>query len=897
MEISLNDITAGGASVEVTASHPLLLNEPGQLWIVTGGVVELFAVRLRGGYPEGQRRHLFTALAGDALFGIAGEAVNGGTALLAVGVIGSKLVKISRDRLTGSRAESAATYSAGKLLDGWVKNLLSAAQGRVAAPPELSTPVASLAEESTWRSLDTFHAQICQSIRLSVEEEISAEADRLQRRAEQDEREMAGSLRAFVAPAETWGDIHSDTLADPLLGACRIVGKALGIYVKYPSSSTMERRLNDPLSAMARASGIRIRKLALKGVWWRKNNGPILAFLKEGNRPVALLQSKPASYQLHDPTAVTTAEVDDVTAATLQPFGFMLYRPFPEGPIGALSLLKFAAFGNLRDFSMVILMGIAGGMLGLVLPLLTSVLFDGIIPMAQTGQMVQVGLALLVSAIAGSLFSMTEAIALQRIEGTADASLQAAIMDRLLTLPTALFRKYSVGDLTNRVLGINSIREILTGTVTKTVLASVFSTFNLLLLFYYSSSLAATAVGLVILVVIVLSLFMAIDIRYQRELIARTGRLSSLVFQFISGIAKLKVAGAETRGYARWLHEFRLQSFCRRKTGLLGGHMGTFNAVYPVLFTMAIFALFHFRDRTLSTGEFLSFTAAFGQFLAAAVGLSTSLISVIPVLPVYERAKPILQALPELDNWKTDPGDLTGNIEIGGVCFRYAKDGPFILNEISLQVGRGEFIAIVGTSGSGKSTLLRLLLGFETPEAGSIYYDNQNIETVDLQALRRQIGVVLQSGQLMAGDIYSNIVGSNNLSHEEAWEAARLAGLDKDIEAMPMGMFTVIPPGGSTISGGQRQRLLIARAMVTKPGIFFLDEATSALDNITQAIVSSSLESFKATRLVIAHRLSTIIKADRIVVMDKGRIVETGTYDELMAREGLFAELTRRQLL
>jgi ATP-binding cassette subfamily C protein len=315
---------------------------------------------------------------------------------------------------------------------------------------------------------------------------------------------------------------------------------------------------------------------------------------------------------------------------------------------------------------------------------------------------------------------------------------------------------------------------------------------------------------------------------------------------------------------------------------------------------MAIFfvvAFFLKEDNSFSTGAFLAFNAAFGGFLGAMLGATSILTTVLAIIPIYERAKPILETSPEINDSKVHPGQLAGEIEVSHVSFSYTPDGPLVLQDVSLQIEPGEFVALVGSSGSGKSTLLRLLLGFETASSGSIYYDHQDIAGVDLGALRRQLGVVLQNGQLMSGDIFTNIIGAaTTLTLDDAWEAATQAGIADDIRAMPMGMHTMVSDGGSTLSGGQRQRLLIARAIVNRPRILFFDEATSALDNRAQEMVSTSLENLRATRIVIAHRLSTIVHADRIFVMDNGKLVQSGTYDELIGRDGIFAGLARRQL-
>jgi len=298
----------------------------------------------------------------------------------------------------------------------------------------------------------------------------------------------------------------------------------------------------------------------------------------------------------------------------------------------------------------------------------------------------------------------------------------------------------------------------------------------------------------------------------------------------------------------------------------------------------------------LSTGKFLAFNAAYGQFASNMLQLTSVFVSILTIVPVYERAKPILNALPEVDPSKTDPGELTGNIEISHVSFRYSEDRPLVLKDVSASIRSGEFVAFVGPSGSGKSTLFRLLLGFETPESGAIYFDGQDLAGLDVQNFRQQMGVVLQNASLFSGDIYTNIACSAPATIDEAWEAARLAGFEKDLKAMPMGMHTVIGDGGTGLSGGQRQRLMVARAVVGKPRILLFDEATSALDNQTQEIVSRSLEEMKATRIVIAHRLSTIINADKIFVIENGRMVQSGTYKELIQQEGLFAQLAKRQL-
>jgi ATP-binding cassette subfamily C protein len=428
-------------------------------------------------------------------------------------------------------------------------------------------------------------------------------------------------------------------------------------------------------------------------------------------------------------------------------------------------------------------------------------------------------------------------------------------------------------------------------------MSGLISAFSFVLLFYYDWKLALLATGLSLVLVLAIALTSYLQLGHQRVLGAIGGRLSGLVLELINGVSKFRVAGAEARAFAYWAGEFAGQRRVSYRARSVNNALLVFNAAFPVVTSMAVFAAMMFwLDPKPSIGSFLGFNSAFTQFITGVLAIGTACATVIQIVPLFERARPILEALPEADENKADPGELSGAIELNNVSFRYLENGPPVLDDISLQIRPGEFVALVGPSGSGKSTLLRLLLAFDAPEAGAILYDGRDLASLDPRGVRRQIGSVLQNGRLMSGNVFENIVGSSTLTMDDAWEAARMAGLDEDIRQMPMEMQTVISEGGGTLSGGQRQRLLIARAIVHRPRIVFFDEATSALDNRTQEIVSKSLEGLAATRVVIAHRLSTIVNADRIYVLQNGRIVESGTYRELMQRRGLFSELARRQI-
>jgi ATP-binding cassette subfamily C protein len=703
---------------------------------------------------------------------------------------------------------------------------------------------------------------------------------------------LAGLLEPAIAPPE-----GGSGAPDPLLHAARLVGQAQGIEI-VPPVGRRATTPEDALHQIARASRIRLRQVALAGNWWRHVNGPLLAFRAATGLPVALLMPAPGAYTLIAPGEPGRLALDRTVAATLAPFGYAFYRPFPAQVVTVWDVLRFGLHGSGRDLRTIAGLGLLMGLLGLLTPVATGLIVDWLIPGAERNLLVQVGGGLLVVAFATALFQVTRSIAMLRVEGKADATVQAAVWDRLLSLPVPFFRDYTSGDLAMRAMGITTIRQILSGTVLTTILTSLFSVFNLALLFYYHAALALVATGLVFLSMIVTFLAGTLQLRQQRRLVAEEGQIAGLILQLINGIAKFRVAGAEARAFALWAARFSRQRALAYQARAVANHLGVFNLVYPLLTAIVIFGMVSVtRVPGFTTGRFLAFNVAFAVLLVAGLRLSEACLTLLSIVPLYERAKPILQTLPEGDAGKSDPGEMTGEIEVSQVSFRYKVGGALILKEVSLHIQPGEFVALVGPSGSGKSTLLRLLLGFETPESGGIYYDGRDLAGLDPRAVRQQIGVVLQNGQLLAGDIFQNILGGAALTLDAAWAAARQAGLDDEIRAMPMGMHTVISEGGGTLSGGQRQRLLIARALVKRPRILFFDEATSALDNRTQDIISRSLLDLQATRVVIAHRLSTILSADRIVVLDAGRVVQAGTYSELIDQPGLFADLAKRQML
>jgi NHLM bacteriocin system ABC transporter ATP-binding protein len=694
-----------------------------------------------------------------------------------------------------------------------------------------------------------------------------------------------------------------DAAAAALLIAAGAVGRALGIAISPPVSDPDARRPPDPLEAIARASHMRIRRVTLRDRWWTQDGGPLLAYHPEDGRPIGLLPVNNNRYDLIDPLLQQRTRCTAALAASLAPTAYTFYRPLPALLL-PINLVQFAVQGHHKELWMVLLAGIAATLVGMVTPQATAILIDDAIPNADRRLLVQLAMGLCCTALGATLFQLTQGFAIMRLETYADASTQAAVWDRLLNLPMSFFRQYAIGDLSARVSAISQIRQKLSSTLLKSLFSSLFSLLNLGLLFVYSAPLALIAVAVALINIGVTVTAGILTLRQVRPLLAEQGKLFGTLVQIINGVAKFRIAGAEPRAFAHWGKQYAHQLKLAMGTQGIDDNLTVIHKLLDVLTPAALFAFatMFLQDSQahgghFSTGNFLAFNAAFGTFISGATSLSSTAVEVLGALPIWERARPILQAIPEVDAAKVDPGGLSGQIAVEQAVFRYRPEGALILNHVTIKAEPGEFIALVGPSGSGKSTLLRLLLGFELAESGTVSYDGQDLAGLDVTAVRRQLGVVLQNSRLMSGSIFENISSSALISLDEAWEAARMAGFADDVTAMPMGMHTVVSEGGTNLSGGQRQRLLIARALALRPRILFFDEATSALDNRTQAIVSESLDRLKVTRVVVAHRLSTIRNADRIYVLQNGTLMQQGSFDALAQEAGLFQQLMQRQSL
>jgi ATP-binding cassette subfamily C protein len=692
---------------------------------------------------------------------------------------------------------------------------------------------------------------------------------------------------------------------DSLLIVAGAIGRALGVKIYPPLQSENIQRVKDPLEAIARSSRLRLRSVVLRGDWWNQDSDPIVAYTKENHCPIALLPHGNKGYTLLDPIDQVSRPVSKDIAEKLESIAYIFYRPFSTQIKNVWTILQFAFKNQQAAIKTIFLISAAVTLLGMLTPQATAIIINNAIPDSDRSVLFQIGIGLFVAAFGTSLFQLTQGFTVLRIETNSDMSTQAALWDQLLKLPVSFFRQYSTGDLTNRVSSISTIRRQLGGRTLLNLFTNFFGVFYLGQLFYYNNKLAIVAVIVSILTVSVTSFFGVVLVGYVRSLLDLEGYIFGQTVQLIHGITKLHVSRAQERAFSFWSKHYSEQIKLELNKQQVEDAVALFNTLMPTLTSGIIFGLTAQLIRNaessssiaLSLGTFLAFNAAFGIFIRESTSLSNTITEALQVLPQWKRTKPILETSPEVDFRKIDPGNLRGNIRIKDVSFRYYPNQPLILDKINLDIKEGEFIALVGNSGSGKSTLFRLLLGFETPEDGDIYYEEQNLLTLDIESLRRQLGVVLQSGQLFSASIFENIACGAKTSLDEVWEAASLAGIADDILAMPMQLYTIISEGSTNISVGQRQRLLIARALILKPKILLFDEATSALDNHTQDLVSKNLENLHATRIVIAHRLSTIRHADCIYVFNKGQVIQKGNFEELASQDGLFSQLMARQIV
>lgn len=936
--------------------HPLLLDDREQVLVVKAGHVDIFAIE-RQGANEMRRHFLFRLEAGEIILDLHTACVQGGDPLqiVAVGGPGAELAGLPRAnigsgdllaRWLGHLARlmipPGLSGTMPELIPGETRELKAAERGRgpmrsiawtrvtagaarfMALPPDLvagdqpiplvagfwieaGEPGCTVLAEAAmpdlsalWPAVDRVHLAVVSNLASGLARNAERERQRLSERAELTHAQTVDSLERLaetVVGRSALGQAESQN-ADPLLASCRIVAAALGVTLPPSHRPASGHAFHDVLE-IARSARLRARRVQLRDGWWKLDVGPLVAWRGAKRDPVALIADRHGGYTMNDPGYGAKLPVTAALAAELAPDAAALYPSMPSRALRFRDLVGFSVVGLGGGAIRTSLLILMIGLLSLIPPLVTNLLVNSVIPRTEIDQLVVCALALAVTAVSLSSLQAVQGKVMLRLEGLMDYKLQAALIDRLLKLPAGLFRNYTTGDLVDRAMGIDAIRRILTGRTLRGFMSSMFCIFSVGLMLYYDAWLGVIALALTLVRAVVIIGASVLRVHYENRHFNLQGKTGGLVLQLISGVGKLRVANANARALALWSRQFAVQKGYFIASQRVANWLGVFETSYSTLATLVIYGVAAYGDSKLllDLGAFLGFNTAFGQTMGSVGSWASSISESLVAIPHLSRLKPVISATAEISDDLRPPGDLSGEIEFSGVTFRYASGGAPVLNDISLKFAPGEYVAIVGPSGSGKSSLLRLALGFEQPESGAVFYDGKALNTLDTSALRRQLGVVLQDTKLATGSLYENICGGIEMTMEKAWEAARLAALDADIAQMPMGMHTMVSEGVNTLSGGQRQRLMIARAVARTPRILLFDEATSALDNQNQAIVAASLQRLATTRIVIAHRLSTIRNADRIVMLMQGKVAQTGSYEELIAQPGPFAEFARRQLV
>lgn len=654
---------------------------------------------------------------------------------------------------------------------------------------------------------------------------------------------------------------------------------------------------NEQLEYLLRPHGIMRRTVTLSKGWYKDAVGAMLGVRKSDGAVVALIPTGLSGYSYTDTENGKRVKINRKNQELFEDEAIAFYKPLPLKKLGIPDLMRYI-LGTFSpaDFVLIGASTLAVTLIGMLSPRLNNILFSTVIENKSTGLLLAITVFMVCVMISSLLINGVRSLIMARVNTKMNISVQAATMSRVLSLPADFFKIYGSGELSSRSQHINSLCNMLISAVLSTGLTSVFSLAYISQIFVYAPALVVPSL-IITLVTVAFSVISAfVQMKISKRQMELSSKESGMSYALISGVQKIKLSGAEKRAFARWGNLYAEQS-------RLSYDPPVFIKVNSVISTAISLAgtlvMYYFAVASgVSVAEYYAFNAAYGMVSGAFMSLAGIALTVAQIKPVMDMVKPILETVPEISEGKQVITRLSGGIELNNVSFRYNENMPLVVDDLSLKIRPGQYVAIVGATGCGKSTLMRLMLGFETPQKGAIYFDGKDISNVDLKSLRRNIGVVMQNGKLFSGDIFSNItISAPWLTMDEAWQAAELSGIAEDIRRMPMGMHTIICEGSGGVSGGQRQRLMIARAIAPKPKILMFDEATSALDNLTQKTVSESLDGLKCTRIVIAHRLSTIKQCDRIIVLDKGKIIEDGTYNELIENGGFFAELVARQRL
>ena len=944
------------------ANAPIPLDKPDAVWWIERGTFDVFVAEVQDGEVKSAFRHVLRADANRMLFGIGEIASETSRVLIAKGLPGSRIWQFSLQSVLDagladyfefqveswiaglSKAVSRDVEDSGiahiAVGPGQDKNIesgetLAASSGvvwlvgtklglfldvedcghfravpvtreswvRAVEPTNVrALSTRDLAEQGILaESLATFHSlllsadSIVQQLALVDAAGMQVEfAKRRQSAVAHARRRLFRLLHATPERAEDEGSA--------LLAALRVVGEHEGISFLKPAH--WQRREGDsaPLTRVLRASGVRGRPVAIdpRERWWRGDCGALLAFRKDDGCPVAIVPTRLGGYRYHDPSEGTAGRVTDSVARELADMAWMFYRPLPEDGGQSLdSLYALAARKTAADAVRFAGVGLSVTILSLVSPIALGILVSRVIPTSSTTQLIHLVVGMIILALGSGTLQALQGATLLRLEGRIAARLGSALWDRMLDLPKRFYRRFTAGDLAVRALAFQTLRDTVSGGIAGAAVSSVFLFPALVLIFAYDLGLGWLSLGMGTTSLLVTVAAGLRQIRPQREHFKQVRRVGSELFQFLGGIGKIRAAGAEGMAFAKWASRYRSQKAAEFRIESLNAHLVAFNAAMPMLAGAGLLAAFRGREAEgMTAGDFLAAYGIVMLFLASVRRLGLSFRGIAEVVPSLEQVKVILDETSDKSTQGASPGELRGGILFDRVSFKYSEGRPLVLDEVTVRVEPGEFVALVGESGSGKSTLLQLGLGLERPLSGTVHFDGKDLTRLNQREVRRQIGVVLQNSGPQPGSVVDNIIGmGKSLTTDDAWRAAKLACIDADIAALPMGMMTVIGDSLTTFSGGQLQRIMIASALARKPRLLFLDEATNWLDTETQVKVVNNVRDLSVTLLATAHRLSSIASADRVYVMKKGRVVQEGKPKELLEQPGPFQQLARRQLI
>ena len=694
------------------------------------------------------------------------------------------------------------------------------------------------------------------------------------------------------------GTRMSEALNDDRQKAADAIAEILKYYhVKPQEVPDTITDMNEVLEYLLRPSGIMRRNVNLDQGWYHDAVGPMLGTRTDNGSLVALLPTGLRGYCFADLKTGRRVRLTKRTEKLIERRAIAFYKPFPLRKMGMGSLLKYILEQIApADVVLIIVSMLVCTLVGMLMPKLNQMLFSDVLASGSATVLLAMGVFMACVTVSTVMFGAVQTLVTARIGTKLNLSVEAATMMRILSLPPDFFKNYSAGELSSRSQHINTLTSQLVNVAMSTGLTSIFSLLYVTQIFVYAPALVAPALLVTLLTVVATTMQMFVRMKITKRQMELGSKENGMSYQMITGIQKIRLSGAEKRAFARWGNLYSKSANLQYNPPVFLKAGTVITLAISLIGTMVMY--YAAIKSGVSVAEYYAFNSAYGMVNAAFLSLAGIASTIAEIKPVLEMAKPIMETSPEVSEDKQVVTKLSGGIELNNVTFRYTEDMPPVLDDLSLKITPGQYVAIVGRTGCGKSTLIRVMLGFEAPQKGTVYYDGRDLKKLDLKSLRRRVGTVMQNGRLFTGDIFSNIaISAPWLTLDDAWEAAEISGLADDIRDMPMGMNTLISEGQGGISGGQRQRLLIARAVASKPKILMFDEATSALDNLTQKRVSEALNKMKCTRIVIAHRLSTIRRCDRIIVLDHGKIVEDGSYDELIAQNGSFAELVARQRL